>query len=191
MVEYVFENKRLQLKTPVVAVVCKKHLQEDVKALLSKEDEKVALKYCRAKEVKAGDFVAFDTPDHKVVVGVVDSPKGDFTLTGGKIYRLIKNEENVAVCLPKEFKKEAAYEIALGIELGSYSFDKYITKRESKDFPKLERVCFKAKGKVLSAKEYVPYAALNVGVRYARDLTNEPANNLTPVMMAEDIKRLS
>jgi len=191
MAEYIFENKRLTLKTPVVALADKKHLTEDLKMLLSKEDAAVALKYCRQKEMKSNDFISFDTPDHKVVVGVIGSPKGDFTLTGGKIYRFIKNEEKAAVLLPKGLKKEAAYEIALGIELGSYSFDKYITKREGKDFPKLESVCFKAKGKVLNAKEYVPYAALANGVRYARDLTNEPANNLTPIIMAEDIKRLS
>jgi len=191
MAEYIFENKRLSFQTPVVALADKKHLTEDLKMLLSKEDAAVALKYCRQKEMKSNDFISFDTPDHKVVVGVIGSPKGDFTLTGGKIYRFIKNEEKAAVLLPKGLKKEAAYEIALGIELGSYSFDKYITKREGKDFPKLESVCFKAKGKVLNAKEYVPYAALANGVRYARDLTNEPANNLTPIIMAEDIKRLS
>ena len=191
MAEYIFENKRLPLKTPIVAIAGKKHLAEDLKMLLSKEDAETALKYCRQKEVKAGDFVCFDTPVHKVVIGVLQAGKCDFKLTGGKIYRYIKNEQNAAVLLPKRLKKEAAYEMALGIELGSYSFDKYITKRESKDFPKLESVCFKVKGKVLSAKEYVPYAALANGVRYARDLTNEPANNLTPIMMAEDIKRLS
>lgn len=191
MAEYIFENKRLSFQTPVVAIADKKHLAEDLKMLLSKEDAAVALKYCRQKEIKTNDFVSFDTPVHKVVVSVVETSKHDFTLTGGKIYRYIKNEQNAAVLLPKRLKKEAAYEMALGIELGSYSFDKYLTKRESKDFDKLDSVYFKAKGKVLNAKEYVPYAALANGVRYARDLTNEPANNLTPVMMAEDIKRLS
>ena len=66
MAEYIFENKRLPLKTPVVALADKKHLAEDLKTLLSKEDAAVALKYCRQKEVKTGDFISFDTINHKV-----------------------------------------------------------------------------------------------------------------------------
>ena len=112
MAEYIFENKRLSLQTPVVAIADKKHLAEDLKMLLSKEDAAVALKYCRQKEIKTNDFVSFDTPVHKVVVGVVETSKHDFTLTGGKIYRYIKNEQNAAVLLPKRLKKEAAYEMA-------------------------------------------------------------------------------
>lgn len=191
MVEYVFENKRLNTKTPLVVLSGKDHLKENLNTMLSKDDAAVALKYARQKEMKTGDFVCFEMPSHKVVVGLVNLAKRDFKQTGGQIYRYIKNDENAAVLLSKGFKKEAAYEMALGIELASYSFDKYVTKRESKDFAKLECVYFKAKGKVLNAKEYIPYAALANGVRYARDLTNEPANHLTPVMMAEDIKRLS
>ena len=191
MAEYIFENKRLPLKTSVVAIADKKHVGADLKELLSKEDADTALRYCHTKELKTGDFISFDTPVHKVVVGVVDVLKDNLTFMGGKIYRFIKNEENAAVLLARSLKKEAAYEMALGMELSSYSFDKYVTKRDQKDFAKLERVCFKAKGKTLNAKEYVPYAALANGVRYARDLTNEPANHLTPIMMAEDIKRLS
>lgn len=191
MVEYVFENKRLSAKTPVVVLTAKDHLKENLNVLLSKEDAATALRYCRQKERKSGDFICFDTPLHKVIVGIENPLKSDFKYVGGKIYRFIKNEEHAAVLLSKDFKKEAAYQIALGIELSSYSFDKYITKREEKDFAKLECVFFKAKGKVLNAKEYVPYASLANGVRYARDLTNEPANSLTPIVMAEDIKRLS
>ena len=191
MVEYIFESKRMPLKTTVVAIADQKNLQKNLKELLTAEDEKIALKYCRAQEAKAGDLISFDTPIHKVIVGVVDCKQKDFTCMGGKIYRLIKTENVVSVLLPKNLKKEAAYEMALGIELGSYSFDKYMTKKKQKDFSKLENVYFKAKGKVLNAKEYVHYAALANGVRYARDLTNEPANNLTPIIMAEDIKRLS
>ena len=51
MAEYIFENKRLPLKTPIVAIAGKKHLAEDLKMLLSKEDAETALKYCRQKEV--------------------------------------------------------------------------------------------------------------------------------------------
>ncbi|MBO4294866.1 MAG: leucyl aminopeptidase [Alphaproteobacteria bacterium] len=190
MVEYVFEGKHLSANMPIVVLSDVKSVKQNIKDLLGKDDADIALKCYRHSERKAGDVISVDTLKHKIMIMLMGGKSKDFDVTGGKIYRLIKKETEACIYLPKNIKKEAAYEIAFGIELASYSFDKYMTKREDKDFAKLERVFFKAKGLTLNAKEYVPYAALANGVRYARDLTNEPANNMTPVMMADDIKRL-
>lgn len=113
---------------------------------------------------------------------------------GGKLYSRIKNFKSAAVYarkLPKtDFTAEKVAEsLAFGIELASYSFDKYHTKKKPSDFPKLETVNFVAKEK-LDKKAYEDKAALANAVRYARDLTNEPANELTPEIYAADIKRL-
>lgn len=113
---------------------------------------------------------------------------------GGKLYSRIKNFKSAAVYarkLPKtDFTAEKVAEsLAFGIELASYSFDKYHTKKKPSDFPKLETVNFVAKEK-LDKKTYEDKAALANAVRYARDLTNEPANELTPEIYAADIKRL-
>lgn len=190
MVEYVFESKRLSGHMPIVLLSDIKSVRQNIKDLLGKEDADIALKYYRQTERKIGDVISFDTLKHKIMIMLVGGKQKGFEVTGGKIYRLIKKETEACIYLPKSMKKEAAYEIAFGIELASYSFDKYMTKREDKDFAKLERVFLKVKGLTLNAKEYVPYAALANGVRYARDLTNEPANNMTPMIMADDIKRL-
>ena len=188
MTEYVFENKRLTNGTPVVILSELKALKPTLEASLSDEEAKIALHICRKKEAKSGDIVSFESPHRPIFIVIFDHAQKDFTLTGGKIYRFIKNTQTVGVVVPQNLRAENVYQMALGIELGSYSFDKYLTKREDKDFPKLETVYFKAKN--LSAKEYIPYAALANGVRYARDLTNEPANNMTPQIMSDDIKRL-
>ncbi len=191
MTEYVFENKRLTSGTPVVILSELKTLKQTLEASLSDEEAKIALHICRKKEVKSGDVVSFESPHRPIFIVIFDHAQKDLTLTGGKMYKHIKNEASVAIIVPQNLKEEGVYQMALGIELGSYSFDKYLTKREDKDFAKLETVIFKAKHLDLSAKKYVPYAALANGVRYARDLTNEPANNMTPEIMSDDIKRLS
>ena len=119
----------------------------------------------------------------------------DLQKAGGLLYGCLKKYPSATVYAEKPAgsklkSAEIAYNLAFGLELSSYSFDKYLTKRKPEDFPKLETVSFAAKGKVIDKNGYVPYSALAAGVRYTRDLTNEPSNNMTPVIMAEDIKRL-
>ena len=113
---------------------------------------------------------------------------------GAKLYQKISNYPSAVVYarhLPKTNYKatDILCNFGLGIELASYSFDKYHTDKKPEDFPKLEVVNFVAKEK-LDKKDYAPTAALANAVRYARDLTNEPANELTPEIYAADIKRL-
>ena len=84
---------------------------------------------------------------------------------------------------------ETAASIALGIELGGYRFDKYFTKKPADSYPKLEKVEFLSETQI-DDKEFAANRALANAVRYARDLCNEPANNLTPEIYAADIKRL-
>ena len=85
---------------------------------------------------------------------------------------------------------EIACNLAFGIEIGGYSFDKYFTKKEASAYPKLEMVEFYSADGKLNADDYQNLCAVANAVRYARDLCNEPGNYLTPEVFAEDIKRL-
>lgn len=82
---------------------------------------------------------------------------------------------------------EVAYNIALGLELGEYSFDKYFTKKKPEDFSALEKVVLVGNA---NKEGYKNYAGLANSIRYAKDLINEPSNFLTPEVFAKDIKRL-
>lgn len=154
------------------------------------ENEKEAVSHMAKRndfEAKSGEVLTVDSPLQKIIIAIVNEQSKDLDIEqiGGKIYKLIKNEKNAQIFA---VKAHVAYHLAFGIELGSYRFDKYLTKKQPKDFPKLEMVVIDAPD--ASKDGYAPFTALATGVRYARDLTNEPANNLTPVMMAEDVKRL-
>lgn len=157
-----------------------------LKALIEREDT----------EENKKDILVLDMVKEAVVLlrvkNTIDTP--ELEELGGKLYNRIKNFKSATVYarkLPKtEFTAEkVANSLAFGVELASYSFDKYHTKKKPSDFPKLETVNFVAKEK-LDKKAYEPTAALANAVRYARDLTNEPANELTPEIYAADIKRL-
>ena len=106
---------------------------------------------------------------------------------GAKVYSKIKNCSNIKICLPDN--AEHINDFAFGLELASYRFDKYRTKLQPTDLPKLEKIIFTNTGKQ-NTDAYKPYAGLANAVRYARDMINEPANALTPEIFATDIKRL-
>lgn len=158
-----------------------------LKAYVEREDEIAG---------KAQELLVFDNLKELIVlcrVGV-DVSEVDLQVLGGKIYPRIKKYASATVFarhLPKtSFSSlDIANNMGLGFELASYSFDKYHTDMKPTDFPKLESINFVAKEK-LSKKDYERTAALANAARYARDLTNEPSNELTPEIYIADIKRL-
>lgn len=132
-----------------------------------------------------------------IVVGLGEKPQRlDFLHCGGKLAQLLR-KNRVAKIWCDGIKgctldyDEAAYQLALGLELGNYYFDKYFTQKKAEDYPALETVCFD--GEKLGAKTtegFAEFASLANAVRYGRDLVNEPANYLTPEVFAADIERL-
>ena len=96
--------------------------------------------------------------------------------------------ENIKGC--KLSPEEIAHNVAFGLMIGSYRFDKYFTRKKQEDYPSLEQVIFKVKNSAKVSEDFRDFAALGNAVRYGRDLCNEPSNYLTPEVFAADIKRL-
>lgn len=117
----------------------------------------------------------------------------DFEQIGGNIAQKMKDVEQICCVVGKSASSPlkpdvAAYNIAMGFELGEYSFDKYFTAKKASEYSQIDKFILVAKG--ADKKNYEDYAAVANAVRYARDLTNEPANYLLPEVFAADIKRL-
>lgn len=96
--------------------------------------------------------------------------------------------ENIKGC--KLSAPEIACNVAFGLMLGGYRFDKYFTKKKADEYPALEQMVFQLKEAEAASEAFKKYAALANAVRYGRDLCNEPANYLTPQVFSEDIERL-
>ena len=78
-------------------------------------------------------------------------------------------------------KAEQAADLALGVVLRAYAFDRYKTKRKDDEKPPAKRSVTIAVGDVAAArKAYATREAIGGGVLMARDLVNEPANVLYP-----------
>ena len=78
-------------------------------------------------------------------------------------------------------KAEQAADMALGVLLRAYAFDRYKTKRKEDEKPPAKRSVTVAVGDVAAARNaYATREAIGGGVLMARDLVNEPANVLYP-----------
>ena len=131
-----------------------------------------------------------------IVAGLGEKPNALAlqNLGGALVKKLFK--DSVACFYVSEIKgcklscEEIAHNIAFGLMIGSYRFDKYFTKKKQEDYPSLEQVIFKVENPAQVSENFKDFAALGNAVRYARDLCNEPSNYLSPEVFAADIKRL-
>ncbi len=76
-------------------------------------------------------------------------------------------------------------DLAQGVRLRAYAFDRYKTKRKEEDKPAAKRTVTIAVADVAAARRaFAPLEAITDGVVFARDLVNEPANILYPAEFA-------
>ena len=198
MTEFSFNSSKNSVKSHVKIILTdsasfnagKFLKEEEVKALKS------AVKEAEFKGEYGKTVSVYDGKNHIILLGAGNKAvKLDIQTLGGKIYKQISRFEKVAFYvnpMPKYklTSSEIACNLAFGIEIGGYSFDKYFTKKEASAYPKLEMVEFYSADGKLNAGDYQNLCAVANAVRYARDLCNEPGNYLTPEVFAEDIKRL-
>jgi leucyl aminopeptidase len=126
-----------------------------------------------------------------VGVGKVRELKArDFVKLGGvAMGKLPKSAEEATIIadLPGGVPKpDSLAELALGMRLRAYSFDRYKTKhKEGEEKPFEVEVTIAVANVAPVRKAYVAREAVADGVDFARDLVNEPANVLFPEEFAE------
>ena len=84
-----------------------------------------------------------------------------------------------------------AAEIAFGARLGSYSFDKYHTKKKDEDKKSLGTLAVMLEEPAAARKAFVAKDGLGAGVFAARDMVSEPGNVKYPKTIAEDVEALA
>jgi len=135
--------------------------------------------------------------DRVVFLGLGDAGKfkrQDWLKLGGSI-AAVGGAGDVTVLLERPdgrpvIATEAA-DVALGIVLRSYSFEKYKTKKKEEDeAPKARRFIIATANASAAERAWGVASAVAEGVTFARDLVNEPANSLGPVEFSEQLKGL-
>jgi leucyl aminopeptidase len=144
----------------------------------------------KGKNGSALDIVAPSGLDvsRLIIVGVGkarDLKAQDFVKLGGVVMGRIPASASAATILADlpggGVKPDRIADIALGVELRAYSFERYKTKRKDNEDKASEvKVTIAVAGVAAVEKAYVPRGAVANGVTIARDLVNEPANILYP-----------
>ncbi len=118
----------------------------------------------------------------------------DLQKAGGSLAQAAAKEESLhieiisATKAPLSAEAEAA-NLAFGMLLGGYRFDKYVTKKVGEK-PRLKNVSFVVANPKTVQQVFQPLADIAAGVAFGRDLCNEPANALTPSIFAEKAETL-
>jgi leucyl aminopeptidase len=109
----------------------------------------------------------------------------DFLKLGGLAMTKLPNSANDATVFAElpggAMKSEQAADLAQGLRLRAYVFDRYKTKRKDDEkLPTTRNVTIAVSDVAAARKAYAPRSAISDGVLLARDLVNEPANVLFP-----------
>ncbi len=84
---------------------------------------------------------------------------------------------------------EVAAQVAHGLKLRSYNFDKYFTKKKPEEKPSLKKITFAVKDPAEAKKHYHALRSISEGVFLTRNLVSEPPNVLYPESYASICKR--
>ena len=120
----------------------------------------------------------------------------DFQILGGHLQSLIQfYKEDKIIIYPDGINSSnvsfmnSVAELALGIKLSSYEFNKYHTKKNYKNKNKKKIKIYSAQyNRILKNSEKLD--AISEGVKLTRDLVTEPPNYMTPPKIAENAKSL-
>jgi leucyl aminopeptidase len=123
-----------------------------------------------------------------IVIGVGkarDLKSQDFVKLGGIAMGKVPGAASEAIIVADlpggGIKPERIADLALGVELRAYAFDRYKTKRKNdEDKPSEVKVTIAVAGASAVEKAFKSRDAVAKGVIIARDLVNEPANVLYP-----------
>jgi leucyl aminopeptidase len=134
--------------------------------------------------------------DRLVVIGIgggADRAKLDWTQLGGFVAgKVCGKAATVWVDLPGvDATPERAAEIATGVRLRAYAFDRYKTRpKEDDKAPGSTRLILGVANPAAAKRAHKAREGLAAGVILARDLVNEPPNVLTPEEFANRTKAL-
>jgi leucyl aminopeptidase len=85
----------------------------------------------------------------------------------------------------------AAAHFALGMQLRSYRFDKYLTKEKPENKPTVTSVTILVKGAAKAKAAFGPLEKIASGIVFTRNVVNEPPNVIYPESFAAQAKQLS
>ncbi len=138
--------------------------------------------------------------DRILIVGLGDPEKAaavDWMELGGTCVTKLTGDVPEAVVLAElpngsDIPADSLAQFATGAKLAAYRFDKYKTNKKDEDqAPKIGKLVISAANHNPARRAFAALDAVSDGTLLARDLVNEPANNLGPQDFAERARELT
>ena len=120
----------------------------------------------------------------------------DMEEVGGYLFSKLQKNDEIKIIIdnqkiPKNKMVRFASLLASGMYLRAYNFNKYFTKKDKLQKTQLRSVSIVSSDVTTSRKLFNELKIINDGVIFTRNLVSEPANVLTPLSFAKQIKALS
>ena len=109
---------------------------------------------------------------------------------GGALYQKLAASGEKDAAIAVDFNAEQSVQLAYGLKLRSYRFDKYKTKDKPADKIKIGKAAFVTEEMTEAKKLFKDLEAVAEGVFLTRDLVSEPPNILYPESLAERTREL-
>ena len=189
--KYVKNIKLSKLSGTIVFFANKKFEIKNTASLLN-QSENILIKRNLNNNNKKKEIFSFDiSHNQKIIVYSSKDSKNYFEKSGAKLYEFFKKENLNKVHLfgdtiENSEVNKSLHELVHGMKLKSYSFNKYLTKKNSE----ILNLSIITKKKV-DIKLINHFKAIENGVNFTKDLVSEPGNVLHPDEYAKRLTKLN
>ena len=141
---------------------------------------------------KKKEIFSFDlSHNQKIIIYSVKNNNDSYEKNGAKLYGFLKNENLSKIyiygdTIENSNNIKCLHELIHGMKLKSYTFDKYLTKKNSE----ILNINIMSKKKI-DLKLIKNLSAIEKGVNFTKDLVSEPGNVLHPDEYARRLKQLN
>ena len=189
--KYAKNIKLSKLSGTIVFFANKKFEIKNTKSLLNQSENNL-IKRNLNNNNKKKEIFSFDiSHNQKIIVYSAKDSKNCFEKSGAKLYEFFKKENLNKVHLfgdtiENSEVNKSLHKLVHGMRLKSYSFNKYLTKKNSE----ILNLSIITKKKV-DIKLINHFKAIENGVNFTKDLVSEPGNVLHPDEYAKRLTKLS
>ncbi len=153
---------------------------------------KQALKQADFKAKNAEIVTVLGEKNKMIIVGIgSNNTPTDYQQVGGQLVNTLQHETSAVYYPTQSDNTTECVQVAFGLLLGAYRFDKYKTQQKQTDKHQLKTITFIVSNPTQAKKEFEKVKIIAESIYMARDLCSEPANVLTPVAFADIISNLT
>ena len=163
---------------------------KNIKSLLSSSQNNLIKKNLKNNNKKKEIFSFDISHSQKIIIYSIKNNKSSFEKNGAKLLEFFKNQNLTKIhifgdTIENSNNIKCLHELIHGMKLKSYSFDKYLTKKNS------ENININVISKMKSDLKLIKNLdALEKGVNFTKDLVSEPGNVLHPDEYAKRLVQL-